>query len=226
MFINPSALVSNVITPASALGDSVMIYLCPIILVNINEILVSNIYFLIPQIIVIVLPCIAVFLLSNLGLLSLNRNSSPMIGNLIGDGRNELRLMRTKVFEGSAIIGDHRRSTFRITKFCFPQHIGDHRRCCKSTISYENRTSAIMGGELRFNDNHALSELTITDFARQQHELLSLTPKFKAIFDCRLRKFSQPVIQNEHLFHFFSFYHHLKHTRSFQQINILLTIFL
>ena len=69
MVINFSAFASNVITPAHALGDTVMIDLCPIILVNINEILVSNIYFLVSHILIIVLRRIAVFLLSNLGLL-------------------------------------------------------------------------------------------------------------------------------------------------------------
>ena len=61
---------------------------------------------------------------------SLNHNSLPIICDLI-------------ILRASAIISDCCQSTFRIIEFCFQQHIGDHRRCWKSTI-YMRTASAII----------------------------------------------------------------------------------
>ena len=41
-------------------------------------------------------------------------------------------------------------------------------------------------------------QCTRADFVIQQHQLLWFIPQFKAISECRQKKFSQPVIQNKH----------------------------
>ena len=45
---------------------------------------------------------------------------------------------------------------------------------------------------------HSEGKSTRADFVIQKHHLLWLTPQFKAISECRQKKFSQPAIQNKH----------------------------
>ena len=60
--------------------------------------------------------------------------------------------MKTKFLGASAIIGDHRRSTCRIKKFCFPQHIGDD----AASQQFHMRTEHRMGSPIIADDNHLM----------------------------------------------------------------------